>query len=246
MIIGNWKMNGLAADRRQLEAVIAGLPEDAAPAALCPPATLIASFSRTAAGSGVLIGAQDCHAAPAGAHTGELSARQLADAGAELVILGHSERRRQAGESGELIRAKAAAALQAGLMPVLCVGESAAARKDGQAGEATRRQLRSCFPETLPPTGRRLPVLALAYEPVWAIGSGATPSPEEITAIHRQLRGLLNRLAPQQDIPILYGGSVKPDNAAAILALPDVGGALVGGASLQANSFLAIAAAAPR
>lgn len=239
LIVGNWKMNGLGRDLTEAEALKQALEAD--PAAcrvvLCPPDTLIERMGRLLGGGAVELGAQDCHASASGAFTGSVSAEMLTDAGARLVILGHSERRAGFGESDDDVAAKADAAVAAGLEPIVCVGETLAQREAGQAIEVVSRQVAGSVPTQL--AGRPF---ALAYEPVWAIGTGLTPTLEEIEAVHRAVRQAIQaRLGDAGDIvPILYGGSVKPGNAQAILAVPEVGGALVGGASLKAADFLDI------
>lgn len=241
LIAGNWKMNGTRTSLAELDAVIAGA--GTAPHAdllICPPATLIAAAAARAAGTRVGIGGQDCHAAASGAHTGDLSAEMLKDAGATAVIVGHSERRTDHGETDAIVKAKAEAAWRAGLTAIVCVGETQAERDGGKAKDIVGRQLAGSVPD-----GGTAASLAIAYEPVWAIGTGRTPTSPEIEEIHGVIRNYLNKnmrqLGPQ--VKILYGGSVKPANAAEILTLTDVNGALVGGASLKASDFLAIAAA---
>ncbi|WP_298098948.1 triose-phosphate isomerase [Brevundimonas sp.] len=239
LIAGNWKMNGLGGSLGEVEALRAALAE-AAPAcrvALCPPATLIERMAR-AAGEGIEIGGQDCRAESHGAFTGDVSAAMLRDAGATLVILGHSERRQGHGETDSVVAAKAEAALSVGLEPIICVGETLEQREAGRAVEVVRGQVMASLPAILAEKG----AFAVAYEPVWAIGTGLTPSLEQIEAVHRAVRAaMIERLGPAGAArPILYGGSVKPDNAREILAVPEVGGALVGGASLKAADFLGI------
>lgn len=239
LIAGNWKMNGLGGSLGEVEALRAALAE-AAPAcrvALCPPATLIERMAR-AAGEGIEIGGQDCRAESHGAFTGDVSAVMLRDAGATLVILGHSERRQGHGETDAVVAAKAEAALSVGLEPIICVGETLEQREAGRAVEVVRGQVMASLPAILAEKG----AFAVAYEPVWAIGTGLTPSLEQIEAVHRAVRAaMIERLGPAGAArPILYGGSVKPDNAREILAVPEVGGALVGGASLKAADFLGI------
>tara|TARA_R110002051_G_scaffold131348_1_gene205214 strand:+ start:804 stop:1553 length:750 start_codon:yes stop_codon:yes gene_type:complete len=239
LIVGNWKMNGLGRDLAEADALKQALEGD--PAAcrvvLCPPATLIERMARLLGGGAVELGGQDCHAASGGAFTGSISAEMLTDAGARLVILGHSERRAGFGESDADVAAKTEAALAAGLEPIICVGETLAQREAAEAIAVVSRQIASSVP--LSAAGRPF---ALAYEPVWAIGTGLTPTLEEIEAVHRAVRlAVRARLGAAGDVaPILYGGSVKPANAAEILAVPEVGGALVGGASLKASDFLDI------
>ena len=238
LIAGNWKMNGLGASLAEVEALRAALAE-AAPAcrvALCPPATLVERMAR-AAGQGIEVGGQDCRAETHGAFTGDVSAGMLKDAGATLVILGHSERRQGYGETDALVASKAEAAMAAGLSPIICVGETLEQREAGRAVEIVRSQIMGSLPQSL--AGRDF---AVAYEPVWAIGTGLTPTLEQIEEVHRAVRAaMIERLGlAVAATPILYGGSVKPDNAREILAVPEVGGALVGGASLKAADFLGI------
>ena len=232
-------MNGLGASLGEVEALRAALAE-AAPAcrvALCPPATLIDRMAR-AAGEGIEIGGQDCRAESHGAFTGDVSAAMLRDAGATLVILGHSERRHGHGETDAVVASKAEAAVSAGLEPIICVGETLEQREAGRAVEVVRGQIMASLPVTLAETG----TFAVAYEPVWAIGTGLTPTLEQIEEVHRAVRAaMIERLGLAGAArPILYGGSVKPENAREILTVPEVGGALVGGASLKAADFLGI------
>jgi len=221
---GNWKMNGLAADLDQIAAVAECAPEGCE-LLVCPPVTLLSR----AAGLGVTVGGQDCHARESGAHTGDVSAAMLADAGATYVILGHSERRADHGETDACVLAKVLAARAAGLVPIVCVGETEADRDAGRTLDVIGAQLAGSVPE-----GEG--ALVVAYEPVWAIGTGRTPTLDEIAEVHEFLRA-------RASVPLLYGGSVKPGNAAEIFAVPNVDGALVGGASLKAADFLAIARA---
>ena len=237
LVAGNWKMNGLTEDGCALARAIAAAPAGSAELLLCPPATLIAPVAAILAGSGVALGGQDCHTAEAGAHTGDVSAGMLADAGCSYVIVGHSERRTDRGEDDALVRLKAEAAHRAGLAAVVCVGETLAERDAGRAEAVVAEQMRCSLPE-----GADGSNTVVAYEPVWAIGTGRTPSVGDISAMHRTIRARLG--AGGGTMRLLYGGSVKPGNAAELLALPDVDGALVGGASLVAEDFLAIAAAA--
>jgi triosephosphate isomerase len=238
IIAGNWKMNGALAG---VDGYAAGLraAEVAALMIVCPPFPLLAGFAAALAGRGIGLGAQDCHARKSGAHTGDVSADLLKEIGAGYVILGHSERRADHGETNADVAAKVLAALAAGLTPIVCVGETEAERDAGEAADVVRTQLRHSLPESFEGI--------VAYEPVWAIGTGRTPSAADITAMHADIRAALVTQfgEPGRKTPILYGGSVKPDNAASLLALPEVGGALVGGASLKAADFLAIAAGAP-
>jgi triosephosphate isomerase len=237
LIAGNWKMNGLAASLDEAKAVAAGLAATPARVAICPSTTLIAQMAWALKGTPVLIGGQDCHAEAAGAFTGDVAAEQLADAGARLVILGHSERRAGHGETDELVAAKTRAALRAGLEPIVCVGETLDQRKGGEALAVVTGQVRGSLPPEL--AGKSF---AVAYEPVWAIGTGLTPTTPEIEEVHRAIRATLADLFGEagRAVPILYGGSVKPGNAAEILHADEVGGALVGGASLKATDFLGI------
>jgi len=243
LVAGNWKMNGLGASLGEAEALVKALQEQAAACrvALCPPATLTERMARVLADGPVELGGQDCHAEASGAFTGSVSAAMLADAGAELVILGHSERRAGFGESDADVAAKVEAALAAGLEPIICIGETLAEREAGQAVEVVSRQVAGSLPSSL--SGK---AFAVAYEPVWAIGTGLTPTLEQIEEVHAAVRAaMLARLGESGRVaPILYGGSVKPSNAAEILAVAEVGGALVGGASLKAEDFLGIIRAA--
>jgi triosephosphate isomerase len=244
LIAGNWKMNGLAHDLAQARAVADSLAETPARVrvAICPPMTLLSHMAAALAGSAVALGGQDCHAQASGAFTGDISAEMLADAGARLVIVGHSERRAGHGETDAMVAAKAKAARRAGLEPIVCVGETRAERDAGQTLEVICRQVAGSIPPDMAEAG-----FALAYEPIWAIGAGSTPTPDEIIAAHLALRDALIECAGPggRTAPILYGGSVKPDNAAEILKLAEVDGALVGGASLKAVDFLAIIRAWP-
>jgi triosephosphate isomerase (TIM) len=239
LIAGNWKMNGLGRDLGEARRVAEALAEAPARArvAICPPATLLARMADALAGSAVAVGGQDCHAEPSGAFTGDISAEMLADAGARLVIVGHSERRAGHHETDAMVAAKAKAAQRAGLEPIVCVGESLSQRDAGHTLDVICRQVAGSIPP-----GMTEASFAIAYEPIWAIGAGTTPTAEEIVAAHTALReALIDCAGPAgRTAPILYGGSVKPDNAAAILKLAEVGGALVGGASLKAVDFLAI------
>lgn len=241
MIAGNWKMHGLAADGLALARAVAAGATGPAELVVCPPATLVGAVAAALDGSPVAVGGQDCHAAPKGAHTGDIAAPMLADAGARFVILGHSERRATYRETDPTVRAKAEAAIAAGLTPIVCVGEPEDDRLLGRAEEVVAEQLAGSLPEGFGAAGG-----VVAYEPVWAIGTGRTPTEADIAAMHAMIRARLVAAFPAQGagLRILYGGSVKPSNAVAILALPNVDGALVGGASLVAEDFLAIAAAA--
>jgi triosephosphate isomerase (TIM) len=245
LIAGNWKMNGLKASVSELEAMLAGAPNvtEKADLLVCPPVTLLASFADKARGSRtVALGAQDCHPKVSGAHTGDISAEMLADAGAGAIIVGHSERRADHGESDALVRQKAEAAWRAGLVAIVCIGETQAHRDAGHTLHICGGQLNGSLPD-----GATAANLVVAYEPVWAIGTGLTPTTEDVEQVHKFIRD--NLTARFKDaggkIRILYGGSVKPSNAAELMAVPNVNGALVGGASLKAADFLAIAAGCP-
>ena len=236
---GNWKMNGSAAALSQVQALLAAHPAPSCEMLLCPPATLIAQMSAAARGSALKIGGQDCHAKPSGAHTGDLSASLLKDAGASHVILGHSERRADHLETDALVRAKAEAALATGLITIICVGETEAQRDAGQTLNIIGAQLTASLPDTATAA-----TVVIAYEPVWAIGTGRTPTLGQIAEVHAFLRARLTERFPDAaQMRLLYGGSVKPSNAAEIFAVPHVDGALVGGASLLAADFGAIVAA---
>jgi len=237
LIAGNWKMNGTAASIDEARAVAAGVGGGKVRVAICPPAPLIHRMSEALAGSAVLVGAQDNHSEAVGAFTGDVSAEMLADAGARLVILGHSERRAGYGETDALIASKVRAALRAGLEPIVCVGETLEQRKAGDALKVVTGQVRGSLPREL---DRK--AYSVAYEPVWAIGTGLTPTLAEIEEMHSAIRATLRDLfgSDGDKPPILYGGSVKPGNAAEILHAAEVGGALVGGASLKAVDFLGI------
>lgn len=235
---GNWKMNGLEANLAEVEALVAAHRAPRCEVLLCPPATLISRMAARATGD-LFIGAQDCHAKASGAHTGDISAAMLSDAGATHVILGHSERRADHGETDAQVRAKAEAALAEGLVTIVCVGETESQRDAGETLEIIRAQLAGSVPEAA--TARST---VIAYEPVWAIGTGRTPTLEEIAEVHAFLRArLAERFSDAEGFRLLYGGSVKPSNAAEIFAVANVDGALVGGASLKAADFGAIVAA---
>ncbi|PTE12935.1 triose-phosphate isomerase [Pseudogemmobacter blasticus] len=237
---GNWKMNGVAASLAEVKALLAAHPAPACDMLLCPPATLVAQMAAAAKGSALQVGGQDCHPKASGAHTGDISAQMLADAGAGSVILGHSERRADHGESDALVRAKAQAAWAAGLVAVICVGETETQRDAGQTLAVVGAQLAGSVPD-----GATAANTVIAYEPVWAIGTGRTPTLAEIAEVHGFLRAELSGRFPTEaaGVRLLYGGSVKPSNAAEIFAVADVDGALVGGASLKAADFGAIVAA---
>ena len=237
---GNWKMNGLAASLAEVQALNAAHPAPACEMLLCPPTTLLAQMNWAARGSGLVLGGQDCHPDAAGAHTGDISAAMLKDAGAAYVIVGHSERRADHGETDALINAKARAALTAGLTPVVCIGETEAQRDAGRTLDVIGAQLDGSVPD-----GATAATLVVAYEPVWAIGTGRTPTIPQIAEVHAFLRARLTALigAEAAGVRLLYGGSVKPSNATEIFAVPHVDGALVGGASLKAADFGAVVAA---
>lgn len=239
LVAGNWKMNGLAAALGEAKAVKDALSGATIPAdvMICPPATLLAQMACATHGSGILVGAQDCHAAASGAHTGDISAEMVKDAGALAVIVGHSERRADHGELDRIVRAKAAAAHRAGLAAIVCIGETKGEREAGLTIGVVNRQLKGSLPDGV--TGENTVV---AYEPVWAIGTGLTPSTADVAEVHAAIRThLVERFGSEAGrVRILYGGSVKPSNAKELLSLPNVNGALVGGASLKADDFLAI------
>jgi len=237
---GNWKMNGLQAALTEVATLCAAHPAPACDMLLCPPATLLAQMAAAARGTALLLGGQDCHAAPAGAHTGDISAAMLMDAGAAYVIVGHSERRTDHAETDADVQAKAHTAQTAGLTPIVCLGETEGQRDAGATLDVIGRQLAGSVPD-----GSTAAKLVIAYEPIWAIGTGRTPSLAEIAEVHAFLRARLTaRFGTQANgMRLLYGGSVKPSNAFEIFALPHVDGALVGGASLKAADFGAIVAA---
>jgi triosephosphate isomerase len=242
LIAGNWKMNGLAANLEEAAKVAEGAAAlgNKADAMLCPAATLIAQMRWRTKDSPLLIGGQDCHPKASGAHTGDISAEMLKDAGATAVIVGHSERRTDHGETDALVRSKAEAAHRAGLTAIICIGETERERDADETLAVVSRQLAGSVPDTNPAGA------VIAYEPVWAIGTGRTPSEADIGEVHAHIRRTLkDRFGAVGDaIRILYGGSMKPDNATAILAVPEVNGGLVGGASLKSADFLAILRAA--
>ncbi|WP_424987936.1 triose-phosphate isomerase [Microbulbifer sp. S227A] len=234
---GNWKMNGTSASQTEVTALCGGIEQVSCDVLLCPPATLVAPMASWAAGSTLSVGGQDCHANATGAHTGDISAPMLADAGASHVILGHSERRADHGETDDLVRAKTQAAHAAGLIAVVCVGETEEERDAGRALDVVGAQIAGSLPGGV--TGANT---VIAYEPVWAIGTGRTPTLDQIGEMHDFMRDVLARQLGDQgrELRLLYGGSVKPGNAAEIFAVPNVDGALVGGASLRAADFLGI------
>ncbi len=233
---GNWKMNGSRAALAEVGALVTTHPQPGCDVLLCPPATHIAWMAEALAGTPVRVGGQDCHQNASGAHTGDIAAPMLADAGASHVILGHSERRADHGETDALVRAKAEAAAAAGLIPVICLGETLQQRDAGETLSVIGAQLAGSLPASADPR------TIIAYEPVWAIGTGRTPTLPQIAEVHAFLRAELRRRfgTAAEQMRLLYGGSVKPDNAAQIFAVPDVDGALVGGASLKAADFGAI------
>lgn len=232
IVFGNWKMHGLRAEALTLASALAeGAGSAKGTLGVFPPATVLSSVAERLAGSGIIVGGQDCHEAEKGAFTGSLSAAMLKDAGARAVIVGHSERRHGLGESDALVKAKAEAALEQGLLVVLCIGETEAQWLAGDTLKVLAAQLLSSWPE-----GANAEKLVLAYEPVWAIGTGRTPSLEEIEKTHAAVRAEL----PEPEVALLYGGSVKAENAREILALAGVDGVLVGGASLDPKTFLTI------
>jgi triosephosphate isomerase len=244
LVAGNWKMNGLRASLAEIEAIARGYDSELrerVDLAICPPATLLALAAPLAATAQIALGGQDCAVAASGAHTGDISAEMLKDAGAAYVTVGHSERRADHGETDALVRAKASAALRAGLALIVCVGETRAEREAGRAEDVVGAQIEGSVPPEAP-----VERLVLAYEPVWAIGTGLTPTPGDVAKMHGFVRTRLDALlgaGKGAHVRILYGGSVKPGNAAELLRAPDVDGALVGGASLMAKDFMAIAAA---
>jgi triosephosphate isomerase (TIM) len=240
LVAGNWKMNGRQASAGELDKIVAAaakLPTHV-DVLVCPPFTLVAGFAARARGSRVMIGGQDCHPQPSGAHTGDIAAEMLADAGAGAVIVGHSERRHDHHENDALVRAKALAARRAGLIPIVCVGETRGERDAGRARDVVGAQLSGSLPDDAAD-------LVIAYEPVWAIGSGLTPTAADVAAMHDFIRERVTARygAAGQGVRILYGGSVKPSNSTELLHIANVDGALVGGASLEADTFLAIAGA---
>lgn len=241
LVAGNWKMNGLAASVAELKKIVEGAGEPAGKVELmiCPPATLVARFADAARGGAVAIGGQDCHAAASGAHTGDIAAEMLADAGASAVIVGHSERRADHHETDAEVRAKAEAAWRAGLIAIVCVGETREQREAGKTLDVVGGQLDGSLPDGATATN-----LVVAYEPVWAIGTGLTPTPADVAEVHGFIRQRLSARFGGEGtrMRILYGGSVKPSNAGELMSVADVNGALVGGASLKAADFLGIAA----
>lgn len=248
LIAGNWKMNGLRANLSEVDRIVAALDtaHQDADIALCGPATLIAQMADRAVGSRLQIGGQTCHHATSGAHTGDISADMLKDAGASCVIVGHSERREAHAERSTYVQEQAYAALDAGLVPIICIGENYNERQRGETDRVNERVLLKSMP--YPTEGREAVGFVVAYEPKWAIGTGQTPTMEEIESAHGHIRDILveNQGANGAEIQILYGGSMKPGNAREILSVPNVNGGLIGGASLKADDFLAIYDAAAR
>lgn len=241
MAAGNWKMNGLGADLAELDALAAAHPSPQVDILVCPPAPLIHRAAQAVVASPIAIGGQDCHAAPDGAHTGDVSAAMLRDAGATHVIVGHSERREDHDERDEDVRAKARAAIEAGLTAIICMGESLAEREAANTLDIIAGQLSGSIPDMV--TGENL---VIAYEPIWAIGTGKVPTLAQIGEVHDFIRTRLERrfgAGVGRSVRLLYGGSVKPENASDIFSVPNVDGALVGGASLKAADFSPIIAA---
>ncbi len=239
LVAGNWKMHTLRAEAASLvRAVREGAVGLACELVVCPPFVHLEAVARLLGGSSIAVGGQDCHQDSLGAHTGDVSAPMLRDAGAAWVILGHSERRQDHGETDELVREKTVAAMAAGLVPIVCVGETDEQRRGGQETEVVGWQMAGSLPKGF--------AGVVAYEPVWAIGSGKTPTEQQVATMHAFIREELIRQFGEAGRPIriLYGGSVRPANAVALLGLPDVNGALIGGASLKAEDFLSIARAA--
>jgi triosephosphate isomerase len=243
LVAGNWKMHGLGASLKELPVLLELLARQPVPETdviVCPPATLLTRARDVLSGSAVALGAQDCHPETTGAHTGDISAEMLADAGATAVIVGHSERRADHGETDGLVAAKATAAHQAGLAAIICIGETERQRLDGETLEIVGRQLDGSLPGSATPTNT-----VIAYEPVWAIGTGLTPTPSDVAEVHGFIRERLSKRlgADGARLRILYGGSVKPRNGRELLAIANVDGALVGGASLKAADFYGIISA---
>jgi len=242
LVIGNWKMHGLNAEARALAGGVRdGLKRKvAAIVAVCPPFTALAAVRETLAGSAIGLGAQNCHPEPSGPHTGEISIPMLAELGCRYVLAGHSERRKELGETDEQINRKVQAVLAHALVPVLCVGETAEERRQGLTFTTVEGQLRAGLAGL---ASEALAKVVLAYEPVWAIGTGVNATPGQAAEVHGYLRGLVSELSSKETaqlVPILYGGSVKADNAESLLAEPEIDGALVGGASLKASEFVTI------
>jgi triosephosphate isomerase len=242
-VAGNWKMNGLAASLAEAGRIAAGMARpgrEACDVMICPPATLIGRLADTVRGTGLMVGAQDCHAKAAGAHTGDIAAEMLREAGAAAVIVGHSERRADHGETDAAVRAKCLAAHRAGLTAIVCIGETEAERRAGATLRVVAAQLEGSLPD-----GATAATTVIAYEPVWAIGTGLTPTAADVAEVHAALRqALVQRFGGAgAAMRLLYGGSVKPSNARELMQVANVDGALVGGASLKADEFLGIVAA---
>jgi triosephosphate isomerase len=240
LVAGNWKMHGLSANLAEIRSLLdllANGPRPEADIMICPPATLLAQANYALRESTILLGGQDCHQDQHGAHTGDISAEMLADAGAKAVIVGHSERRTDHGETDAIVAAKAAAAHRAGLQAIICIGETGHQRRDGETLNVVGRQLDGSLPPSCTAANT-----VIAYEPVWAIGTGWTPTPEDVAAVHEFIRDRLSDVlgGAGSGIRIPYGGSVKPGNARELLAVSNVDGALVGGASLKATDFYGI------
>ncbi|MCW8971135.1 MAG: triose-phosphate isomerase [Rhodospirillales bacterium] len=247
LIAGNWKMNGLKADGLDLATEVATRLKSQGSSnfdmLICPPFTLLSDAARAISGSGVALGAQDCHANEKGAHTGDVSAAMLKDIGCAFVIVGHSERRTDHGENDAVVKAKAIATHAAGMIAVICIGETEAERDAGKTIDVVKTQLAGSLPE-----GATAANTVIAYEPVWAIGTGRTPTNDEVQEVHAAIRAELNGAMGAVEgagTRILYGGSMKPGNAKELLALEDVDGGLIGGASLKADDFFGIAASCP-
>jgi len=241
LVAGNWKMHGLSgslAEIRSLLDLLARGPRHETDIMICPPATLLARAHEALSGSIVALGAQDCHPQPQGSHTGDISAEMLADAGATAVIVGHSERRIDHGETDAIVLAKAAAAHRAGLQAIICIGETAGQRRDGETLDIVRRRLDGSLPASAAHKNT-----IIAYEPVWAIGTGLMPTPHDVAAAHDFICRHLGSMSGGERFRILYGGSLRPSNAGELLAVPNVDGALVGGASLKATDFYGILSA---
>lgn len=245
MVAGNWKMNGLKASKREIVSLARRLKrETSAPKCeilVCPPTTLLSLFKETAKGSRIRLGGQDCHWNVSGAHTGDISAAMLKEAGAAAVIVGHSERRSDHGETSAVVKAKAAAVHAAGLNAIICIGETEAERRAGDTLRIVGAQLKGSLPQSASAANT-----IIAYEPVWAIGTGLTPTLEDVAEVHAYIRKRLHALLGEQAAAktrVLYGGSVKPANAEELMAVENVDGALVGGASLKADDFLGIISA---
>lgn len=240
LLAGNWKMNGLRSSQAEFHKMKAGLSDtlaDAVDLMICPPATLVPALAEIAEGAAIMVGGQDCHSQTSGAHTGDISAEMLKDAGATAVIVGHSERRTDHGEGDADVNAKAQAAWRAGLVAIVCVGETEAERKAGRAVEVVEGQLKGSVPD-----GASADNTVIAYEPVWAIGTGLTPTAQDVEDMHKAMRdNLVGRFGEAgAAMRLLYGGSVKPANAGELMSVSNVNGALVGGASLKADDFLGI------